>query len=204
MFLADALGLDLLNTVAAPAGHRIEWIADGDDLLAWLEKSHQVPTDAEREIRRRSSPASRDAVAGKARSLREWFRSFVQAHKGERLEPRALDELGPLNAILAKDQAFGRIEMAADTEEHTTASGLSWRWDRRWPDPEAMLQPLAQAMAELVCDADFSLVKQCEGPGCTMVFLDKTKGHARRWCSMALCGNRAKQAAHRARKMTRG
>ena len=30
-------------------------------------------------------------------------------------------------------------------------------------------------------------------------FLDRTKGHARRWCSMAVCGNRAKAEAHRAR-----
>jgi len=42
-------------------------------------------------------------------------------------------------------------------------------------------------------------VKNCEGPTCTMLFLDTTKGHARRWCTMAVCGNRAKQASHRAR-----
>ncbi|MGO9268383.1 MAG: CGNR zinc finger domain-containing protein [Candidatus Binataceae bacterium] len=31
------------------------------------------------------------------------------------------------------------------------------------------------------------------------MFLDRTKAHARRWCSMAVCGNRAK-AAHRSRR----
>jgi predicted RNA-binding Zn ribbon-like protein len=34
----------------------------------------------------------------------------------------------------------------------------------------------------------------------TLLFADHTRGHARRWCSMALCGNRAKQAAHRQRQ----
>jgi len=42
-------------------------------------------------------------------------------------------------------------------------------------------------------------VKACEGPVCTLLFADHTRGRARRWCSMALCGNRAKQAAHRHR-----
>jgi predicted RNA-binding Zn ribbon-like protein len=47
--------------------------------------------------------------------------------------------------------------------------------------------------------ADFSHVKACEGPACTLLFLDKTRRHTRRWCSMAVCGNRAKQSAHRTR-----
>ncbi|NEJ40784.1 CGNR zinc finger domain-containing protein, partial [Rhizobium ruizarguesonis] len=35
---------------------------------------------------------------------------------------------------------------------------------------------------------------------CTLFFLDTTKSHRRRWCSMALCGNRMKVAAFRSRK----
>jgi predicted RNA-binding Zn ribbon-like protein len=54
-------------------------------------------------------------------------------------------------------------------------------------------------MAHLVCSEDFSLVKGCEGKVCTLLFLDRTHGRARRWCSMTVCGNRAKQAAHRQR-----
>ncbi|HKN11149.1 MAG TPA: CGNR zinc finger domain-containing protein, partial [Pseudomonadota bacterium] len=46
---------------------------------------------------------------------------------------------------------------------------------------------------------DFSNVKACEGHACTLMFVDRTRGRARRWCSMAACGNRAKQAAHRNR-----
>jgi predicted RNA-binding Zn ribbon-like protein len=47
-----------------------------------------------------------------------------------------------------------------------------------------------------------SLVKQCAGPGCTLWFLDRTKAHARRFCSAAACGNRAKVAAFRERQRT--
>lgn len=56
---------------------------------------------------------------------------------------------------------------------------------------------------DLVCHADFRLIRACEGTACTLMFLDRTKAHARRWCSMAVCGNRAKAAAHRARASRR-
>ncbi|WP_443691321.1 CGNR zinc finger domain-containing protein [Pseudomonas sp.] len=37
-------------------------------------------------------------------------------------------------------------------------------------------------------------IKQCEG--CTWLFIDTSKNHRRRWCSMATCGNRAKAQRH--------
>lgn len=65
--------------------------------------------------------------------------------------------------------------------------------------PDALLLPLAEAMGDLICHADFEQVKICEGPTCTLWFNDVSKNHTRRWCSMAVCGNRAKAAAHRAK-----
>jgi predicted RNA-binding Zn ribbon-like protein len=54
-------------------------------------------------------------------------------------------------------------------------------------------------MAQLVCSEDFTFVKACEGQACMLLFLDRTRRRARRWCSMSVCGNRAKQAAFRTR-----
>ncbi|HKB01523.1 MAG TPA: CGNR zinc finger domain-containing protein [Gemmataceae bacterium] len=99
--------------------------------------------------------------------------------------------MGPLNALLARDDS--RPEVVAD------GGRLAVRRARRWARPEELVQPLADAAADLVCRADFRLVRACEGAACTLVFLDRTRSHARRWCSMAACGNRAKAAAHRAR-----
>jgi hypothetical protein len=36
MFVADAPALDFLNTTAEPSGSAVEWLENGDDLLAWL------------------------------------------------------------------------------------------------------------------------------------------------------------------------
>ena len=55
------------------------------------------------------------------------------------------------------------------------------------------------AAADLICNYDFRLIRSCEGSACCLMFLDRTKVHARRWCSMAVCGNRAKAEAYRAR-----
>jgi predicted RNA-binding Zn ribbon-like protein len=195
MFVADALGLDFLNSVAAPWGHEIEWIAHGQDLLAWLEHAGAVPADVVASMRERAVLGELDQVAAQARSLRDWFRRFVHTHAGRAITPAAVAELAPLLALLERDDAYGAVEQAPKTDRQA----LRWIWRRRWRTPDSLLLPVAQAMAQLVCDADFTQVKTCEGPTCTMVFLDTTKSRTRRWCSMAVCGNRAKQAAHRAR-----
>ena len=194
MFIADARGLDFLHSVAAPWGSEIEWLGDGRDLLAWLEQAGLVPADAAKAMGSDAIPGELDAVAAQARALREWFRGFVLAHAGKPIETDALAELGPLNRLLERDEAYGEI-----VESQDGAPALRWRWNRRWRAPDVVLAPIAQALSELVCDADFTQVKHCEGPACTMLFLDTTKAHSRRWCSMAVCGNRAKQAAHRSR-----
>lgn len=204
MFIADASGLDFLNTVAAPKGSTIEWLGDGQDLLGWLEQAGLVETDVASAMRANTLPGELDAVASQARVLREWFRSFVLAHAGRQIKASALSELGPLNNLLKRDEAFCEIATSKTGEDSRRSGGLHCRWSRNWRTPETLLLPVARSMADLICNADFSMVKQCEGPACTMLFLDTTKGHARRWCSMALCGNRAKQASHRARAKSAG
>ena len=133
----------------------------------------------------------------------QWFRGFVDEFRGKPLPAMALKKLEPLNQLLARDEEFGQI-VARDRKQGAAApSGLQWEMQRRWDSTEVLLIPVAKAMADLVCSEDFSDVKGCEGQGCTLFFLDKTRARARRWCSMAICGNRAKQAAHRKRAKRR-
>jgi predicted RNA-binding Zn ribbon-like protein len=210
IFIADALGLDFLNSLAVPVDVPVEWLTSGDDLLAWLKQANMVPGHVLESMERAAVPGELDGVAAQARALREWFRGFVHKHKGRSLGAEALEELAPLNQILAREEAYGQVVLRNgnshdhhDHGEHETAphSGLAWHVMRRWRSPESLLLPVARAMAELICEEDFSHVKQCEGPACTLLFIDKSYGNSRRrWCSMAVCGNRAKQLAHRERK----
>lgn len=199
MFIADSSGLDFLNSVATPVDTPVDWINDGDGLIDWLDQARFVPSDELDAIRARALPGELDKVADQARALREWFRGFVVEHAGRPLTAKALHELGPLNSLLARDESFRQI--APHHEEG--GGGLALQSMRHWRSPESLLLPIGEALAKFVCDEDFSHVKACEGHNCTMLFADHTRRRARRWCAMAICGNRAKQAAHRSRLKSR-
>lgn len=192
MFIADSAGLDFLNSIATPANVTIDWIDNGDGLIDWLGQAHLVPADVLVAMRGGAMPGELDRLAEQVRDLREWFRGFVREHKGKPLTSASLRELDPLNRLLARDEGYGRV-VALDS------GTMGFERVRRWTSPESLLLPVAEAMATLVAEEDFSYVKACEGPTCTLLFADHTRGHVRRWCSMSACGNRAKQLAHRQR-----
>ena len=119
---------------------------------------------------------------------------------GKPLSPGALRELDPLNKLLARDEAFSQIHRHHDE----TGDRLELHQTRRWRSAELLLLPIGERLAQFVCEENFSDVKACEGSSCTLLFADHTARRARRWCSMAICGNRAKQAAHRERLRNKG
>ena len=202
-FIGDDLALDFLNSIAAPWGPEIEWLTNGGDLVAWLEQAHAVPTGVSAHFRAHTGSRGLDAAASEARELREWFRVFVRKNAGKPLRRRALLDLAPLNELLGRDAAYRQIEISVTRDRRRNdgegLQALRWQAKRRWDSPKSLLLPLADAIGDLVSQKDFTLVRKCEGPSCTLWFLDVSKGHGRRWCSMAVCGNRAKVAAHRAR-----
>jgi predicted RNA-binding Zn ribbon-like protein len=193
IFIADSLGLDFLNSVATPVDKPVDWLDSGDGLVSWLAQAKLVPPDALDELKAGAMPNELDTVANEARALREWFRAFVHRHMGRPLTAKALHELEPLNSLLARDEAFSQISRYRDGDR------LELQATRRWRSPVSLLLPIGDALASFVCEEDFAAVKACEGHKCTLVFADHTRSRARRWCSMAICGNRAKQAAHRDR-----
>ena len=198
ILLADHPALDFLNTRAFPGGVEVEWLADGRDLVDWLEAMKLAEPGALHAAAARMTGRRLDAVAAKARSLREWLRGFVERHAGNPLARSAAGELAPLNELLGTDCAFRSIE--AQPAAAPARGALLWVRHRRNLPPDAtLLLPVAEAIGDLLTTEDFRLVRRCGGSGCSLVFLDRTKSHGRRWCSMAWCGNRAKAAAHRAR-----
>jgi predicted RNA-binding Zn ribbon-like protein len=199
ILVGNSRGLDFLNSIATPIDTPIEWIDDGEGLLGWLEQAQLVPAEALNSIRTHAVPGELDKVADQARSLREWFRGFVRRHKGRPLTVEALAELKPLTRLLGRDATFSRICSQPEGAPEGGNGPFQLQTVRMWRTPEALLFPIAQALAQLVCTVDFSNVKACDGHPCTLFFADHTRGHVRRWCSMAICGNRAKQAAHRDR-----
>lgn len=177
-FHGDHPALDLMNTVVQGVE---TWHSDAD-VMAWLAAAGQAGGAGQ------AAPGRPGELLAAARALRETVRAAVTAHKaGKRAG------IAALNAALAHarrhlalvEESGGRLSLqpryAADT-------------------PQQLLAPLAEAAAQLLATADFTLVRKCEDHACTLWFLDRTKSHRRRWCSMALCGNRHKVAAFRQRR----
>jgi predicted RNA-binding Zn ribbon-like protein len=203
LFVGDHLALDFLNTRSTPSGVWTDWLRDGVDLIDWLEQAGAIEADIATKFRAESDAADQlDSVAERARGLREWLRAFVEQRAGRELGADVVGALAPLNRLLAQDDSYSRVE--ADAGEGRDAGGLHRhilrkRRVQRWTMVEQLLQPVAEAIADLICHADFRRIHSCDGSECVLMFLDRTKAGGRRWCSMATCGNRAKVAAHRAR-----
>jgi predicted RNA-binding Zn ribbon-like protein len=204
MFLGGTLALDFLNSVATPVDEIVEWMGNGVDLLSWMNQAGLLSHDDVKALNQSMSAAQLDAVAKDARALRDWFRGFVQENRGRPLKRRALAQVGPLNRLLGSDAVFWQIEPSAtfrDRNENDVPSPTIFhlRPRRHWRKPDSLLSPLAEEIAKFICSVDFRHVKACEGGKCTLLFLDQSHRQGRRWCSMAICGNRAKSAAFAAR-----
>jgi predicted RNA-binding Zn ribbon-like protein len=197
LFIADARGIDFLNSIATPVDEPVDWIDDGRGLVSWLRQANLVPGEQLAELVEHAMPGELDRVADQARDLREWFRAFVKSHMGSPLGGNALAELSPLTRLLERDEAYQRLTLRDDGH-------LSLEPARRWRSPESLLIPIGEALARVVTGENFAHVKACEGRRCTLMFADHTRARARRWCSMEVCGNRAKVAAHRNRKRQSG
>src|SRR2546422_11122302 len=108
----------------------------------------------------------------------------------------SVDALGRITAVL-------RLH-AVDVALVRTRNGFERRRLFQPREPIHLLVPVAESASELLCHGDLALVLKCENPRCILYFYDTTKNHARRWCSMTVCGNRMKVPAHyRRRRRTR-
>ena len=65
---------------------------------------------------------------------------------------------------------------------------------------DAALGHLLAIVAAAMADGTWSRLKACRADDCQWVFFDHAKNHSRTWCSMAVCGNRAKARAYRSRR----
>ena len=187
--LAGDPALELLNSRATPSpgSEPIELIGDGANYLRWLARTGLIDHDDPAVLEELFSADELDGAAADARTLRENLRPILLAWAGTASISFPVKTIDELNALLAQDRRYTQLNPDNDT--------VVLRERRRWEQPTQLLVPAAQAWANLLVEGDPSLIRQC--PGCTIIFYDRTKAHRRRWCSMALCGNRAKVRRHR-------
>ncbi|MFC0401970.1 CGNR zinc finger domain-containing protein [Paraburkholderia rhizosphaerae] len=179
--IADDPALDFLNTVARTDGTLYEYLEADNDVISWLQAMEFLDAKEQPSFRK-------GALVNAARSLRDTIRKLIiQKKDGKRVDVAAL------NAFLGHARYHVNLVRRAHGE-------LDVVHDYERASPEQLLAPVAQAAAELLATGDFELVRKCESEDCILWFYDRTKAHRRRWCSMAMCGNRHKVANFRARQ----
>ncbi len=181
--MADDVALDFINTAYGLEPNRVEVLGSDRQVLDWLRRAGLYP-----EFDSPLPQGKADVVRRSALALRDCARELV-----ERRKAGAGADVSELNRVLA---------LSAIHQELTWKKGQAptIRIRRKGIQPEAVLVPLAEAIARLLAEGDFELVRRCESADCTLWFYDRTRSHHRRWCSMAMCGNRAKVAAFRERR----
>lgn len=187
-FLAGHPALDFVNTLAAPQGVPVDFIPDGLALLQWMLRAELISPAIARASKR--WPVDQlDEIATKARALRNELRHALPFQFSEK-PPRRL--ITVLNRILAVGTLYRKIECC---EGHISLLD-SWRIE----NPNQLLAPIAESIADLLAHVDPAAIKSCENKSCILWFVDHTHGRRRRFCSAAICGNRHKVAEFRARK----
>ncbi len=190
--IADSLALDFINTIAKPKAVQFEWLNAGNDLLNWMVAA-DLATEAEITALRHPSLSKQLSQAAETiRAFREEFRAFVHQASESGTVPADHPMIARLNTLLS--QGAQTLHLSPTPE-----GGFSVESKHSLQTVDDLLPRIAAACAELIAEADFAHVRNCEGPECSLYFRDVSKNRKRRWCSMEVCGNRAKAAAYRAR-----
>ena len=189
LYLGGHLALDFVNTVMVEGGQLVDGLSSPEDLAAWAGASSLGHLFGE-------PTAVSSAVYAQVIGLRGAMKAGFDAIVAEDPVPDAT--LATMNAIL-------RTGPGSELRRASPAGrlGHALRVDLR-RDPAPLPWLLADSGASLMTSDLVTRLRRCANHDtCVLMFLDTSRSHTRRWCSMDLCGNRSKVAAHTARTRQR-
>lgn len=180
------LSIDFVNAATFPASASqgpLSW----EQLVSFLENARIVT--AERGVRLLALAQTDAQAAGgllmQANRLRGGLRQiFAAMAKGKRV---ATEWVEPVNSVLRITEGHDEIAW----------NGSNWRMEfvAREEGLEWLLAAIARSGAELLAEGPGARLRLCANPACSLFFYDNSRTRKRRWCTMALCGNRSKVAA---------
>jgi predicted RNA-binding Zn ribbon-like protein len=177
--------LDFCNTLAGwNAAEPREYLLGYDHLLVWAREAALVDARTARSLRERAEREPEAALLVLERA--QDFRSALYAASTNPAAEAPWSEVAQLASAAA-----GAAVLTRDAPP-----------GRRWRIPESAgldlpLLEVQRAAGALLASTDLHAIRVCPGHDCGWLFLDP-RGR-RRWCTMAVCGNRAKARRHAAR-----
>ena len=179
--LGGRLSLDFVN--ATPTNPELPW----ELLIQFLESTSIVSAGRGAQLLSlpQSDPQAAEALLLKARRLGSALRKvFAATLRKQRIVGEWIE---PINEIL-------RI-----TEGHDELVGQAGVWKIEFVAREGgldwLLAAVARSGAEIIAEGARARLRLCANPHCGLFFYDNSRTRRRRWCSMAVCGNRSKVAA---------
>jgi predicted RNA-binding Zn ribbon-like protein len=187
--LGGRLCLDFCNTAEFRDSERhIEFLTSYPALVAWGKHAGTISTaEADhllKTLHADRAEAALDAALRLRAALYHLFRGYAY---GDSSDLGALEMLnGQLSAVMAQRRL------------QPLDSGFYWEWGGSPDDPERPLWPVLLSASELLTSDDLRRVRQC--PNCGWLFVDTSRNHTRRWCSMDFCGSEVKSRRQYQRK----
>jgi predicted RNA-binding Zn ribbon-like protein len=189
------VALDFVNTLGGlPDRPDDEYLFNYLDLLDWLARVGLLLPAHHHAMRRAAGETPEEAtrVFENVHRLRGSLDQVLRC----RLSGASADA-GQLGVIRS---AYAEAARHATLQEHAESYRLTWSTAGaealRWP-----LWVIADASLDLLTDAPLHLLGRCQH--CRWLFLDLSRNHSRRWCSMNGCGAIVKMRRHRAARGSR-
>jgi predicted RNA-binding Zn ribbon-like protein len=167
-----------VNTLDIETG--ADELTDPAALRSWLIAADLLPD---------LSPALRRRDVAKAVAVREALRAVLLSHHtGEPADPAAV---ATLNEAATKAPVVVQLESDGAATLEPAGTGI-----------DAAVGRLLGAVHLAIADGSWCRLKACRLESCQWAFFDGSKNRSGSWCSMAVCGNRSKASAYRARQRT--
>ena len=193
-FLGGDVSLDFVNTTGGRTKARDhDRLRSFTDAISWAHAAGLVDAEEHHALRQQSQarPVEADRALHTLREQRESLHAFLLAGvRGSPCSPAAR---------ACVESWLRTTYRAAHLCEHF-AQHSAWHLDVNDVGLALVSRRQALAAGRLLGSDSRSHISECAR--CSWLFLDTSPSHYRRWCSMAICGNRAKAERHHRRSTT--
>ncbi len=194
--VGNRLSVDFANTACLQRG--AGGLRNWDDLVNFLRATKLIEENRSISLQQlgKESPGETQELIRVALQLRDSLRQVLKAiamHQG--IDP---SWVAPVNNVLRLTDGHDELQELVPSDLGTARWALQFvARERRL---EWLLAAIARSAAEIISEGPDAPVRICANPQCGLFFYDTSRTGRRRWCSMAVCGNRHKVAEHARRQ----